>query len=64
VLPFWNDWLAHGDRLRARGVAADDLEAFRWLIEELRVSLFAPELKAAVTVSPQRLAEHWAALRG
>jgi ATP-dependent helicase HrpA len=64
VLPFWNDWLAHGDRLRARGVAAEDLEAFRWLIEELRVSLFAPELKAAVTVSPQRLAEHWAALRG
>ena len=32
------------------------VEDFRWLVEELKVSLFAPELKTAVPVSPQRLA--------
>jgi ATP-dependent helicase HrpA len=31
------------------------LEAFYWMIEEFRVSLFAQELKTAVKVSPQRL---------
>ena len=31
------------------------VEEFRWLVEELKVSLFAPELKTAVPVSPQRL---------
>jgi ATP-dependent helicase HrpA len=32
-----------------------DLAEFRWLIEELRVSLFAQELKTVVSVSEQRL---------
>jgi ATP-dependent helicase HrpA len=64
VLPFWQDWLKHHEGLRARGVPAEELASFRWLIEELRVSLFAPELKAAVPVSPQRLAEQWRRLMG
>ena len=34
----------------------DAVEEFRWLVEELKVSLFAPEIKTAVSVSPQRLA--------
>ncbi|MFW6136885.1 MAG: DUF3418 domain-containing protein, partial [Candidatus Aminicenantaceae bacterium] len=32
-----------------------DIEAFRWLLEEFKVSLFAPELGTAVTVSPKRM---------
>ena len=64
VLPFWNDWLKHHEGLRARGAPAEDLEAFRWLVEEYRVSIFAPELRAAVPVSTQRLAEQWKALAG
>jgi ATP-dependent helicase HrpA len=64
VLPFWNDWLAHHEGLRARGAPAEALEAFRWLVEEYRVSIFAPELRAAVPVSTQRLAEQWKALAG
>jgi ATP-dependent helicase HrpA len=64
VLPFWTDWLKHREALRARGVPGEELEAFRWLIEEYRVSIFAPELRAAVPVSPQRLAEQWKALSG
>jgi ATP-dependent helicase HrpA len=62
VLPFWSDWLKHHEGMRARGVPAEDLEAFRWLVEEYRVSVFAPEIRAAVPVSPQRLAELWKGL--
>jgi ATP-dependent helicase HrpA len=64
VLPFWNDWVQHRERLRARGVAAEELEGFRWLVEEYRVSVFAPELRAAVPVSPQRLTEVWKGFLG
>ncbi|MFT3770603.1 MAG: DUF3418 domain-containing protein [Minicystis sp.] len=64
VLPFWNDFLKHKDGLRARGVPPEDLDAFRWLVEELRVSVFAPELRTPVPVSPQRLTEQWKALAG
>ncbi|WP_437740653.1 ATP-dependent RNA helicase HrpA [Sorangium sp. So ce1504] len=64
VLPFWQDYLKHQQGLRDKGVPAEELESFRWLIEELRVSLFAPELKAAVPVSPQRLTEQWKRLLG
>ena len=62
VLPFWRDWLDKRAALRARGVPEEELASFRWLIEELRVSLFAPELRAAVPVSPQRLTEQWRAM--
>jgi len=33
------------------------LEDFRWMIEEFKVALFAPELKTAYPVSPKRLLE-------
>lgn len=62
VVPLWTAWLEQREKLRQRGVAVEDLEAFRWMVEELRVSLFAPELKAAVPVSPQKLAEIWKGL--
>jgi ATP-dependent helicase HrpA len=64
VLPFWRDWLEKRADLLARGVPAEDLESFRWMIEELRVSVFAPEIRAAVPVSPQRLTEMWKAMAG
>ncbi len=38
------------------------LEELRWLIEELRVSLFAQPLGTAVKVSPQRLEKLWSEL--
>jgi ATP-dependent helicase HrpA len=62
VVPLWNAWREQQEKLRARGVPPEDLETFRWLVEELRVSLFAPELKAAVPVSPQKLTEMWKGL--
>lgn len=38
---------------------SDDLAAFRWMIEELRVSLFAQELKTPYPVSVKRLLKEW-----
>jgi ATP-dependent helicase HrpA len=58
VLPLWADWLGAHEALRGR-VPAAALEEHRWLLEELRVAVFAPELKTAVPVSPQRLTERW-----
>ncbi|MGH8675925.1 MAG: DUF3418 domain-containing protein, partial [Burkholderiales bacterium] len=41
------------------GTVTQDLEQFGWLLEELRVSLFAQELKTPVPVSAKRLAKLW-----
>ena len=40
-----------------------DLEQFGWLLEELRVSLFAQELKTPVPVSSKRLTKLWQSIR-
>jgi len=39
------------------------VDAFRWMIEEYKVSLFAPELKTPYPVSPKRLKEKAEAIR-
>jgi ATP-dependent helicase HrpA len=45
-----------------KGVPDPRLEDFRWLLEELRVSLFAQELRTPVPVSAKRLQKSWDAL--
>jgi ATP-dependent helicase HrpA len=45
------------------GGASPELEQFGWLLEELRVSLFAQELKTPVPVSAKRLSRLWQTLR-
>ena len=42
-----------------RGLDDPELEQFRWMLEEYRVSLFAQELKTALPVSVKRLEEQW-----
>ena len=49
-------------RAQRQGRPAAQLDDFAWLVEELRVQTFAPELKTAVPVSPQRVQEAWAKL--
>ena len=44
--------------------ARRDIEEFRWLIEEFKVSLFAQELGTAVPISAKRLSEHLGKLGG
>jgi ATP-dependent helicase HrpA len=45
-------------RLKA-GAADAFLEEFRWLLEELRVALFAQELRTPTPVSVKRLQKAW-----
>ena len=46
-----------------KGSVDERLENFRWMIEELRVSLFAQELRTPMPVSVKRLTKQWEALR-
>ena len=49
-------WQEKTDSLIKQGQpVSDDLAAFKWMIEELRVSLFAQELKTPYPVSVKRL---------
>jgi ATP-dependent helicase HrpA len=53
VRVYWAEYL----KMSASGASNPALAELRWLIEELRVSLFAQELKTAEPVSPKRLAK-------
>ncbi len=50
------------ERNRQTGRDEPALEAFRWLLEELKVSLFAQELRTPFPVSYKRLERAWAEL--
>ena len=53
-------WQEKTDSLVKQGLpVSDDLAAFKWMIEELRVSLFAQELKTPYPVSVKRLMKEW-----
>ena len=56
-------WQEKTDGLVKQGQPiSDDLAAFKWMIEELRVSLFAQELKTPYPVSVKRLLKVWEGL--
>jgi len=46
-------------RLKQQHSYRPNLDGFRWLVEEYRVSLFAQQMKTAVPVSEKRLKEVW-----
>jgi len=60
VCGYWRDYL----RLKAERGEDAELEELRWLIEELRVSLFAQELRTPYPVSVKRLHKTWEQLSG
>lgn len=56
-------WQEKTDSLIKQGLPiSDGLAGFRWMIEELRVSLFAQELKTPYPVSVKRLLKEWEGL--
>jgi ATP-dependent helicase HrpA len=59
VTPLWTAFLAKQSKARDRETA----HAIRWSFEELRVAVFAPELKTPVPVSVAKLTAAVAALR-
>ena len=57
-------WQEKTDSLTKQGLPiSDGLAAFKWMIEELRVSLFAQELKTPYPVSVKRLLKEWEGLK-
>ena len=53
-------WQEKTDSLIKQGLPiSDGLAGFKWMIEELRVSLFAQELKTPYPVSVKRLLKEW-----
>jgi len=55
VAALWATFLAKQQRARDDEVA--DVREIRWMFEELRVAVFAPELKTPVPVSAKRLSD-------
>jgi len=59
VRPLWNRYKLAAIETRESGGAGSALEKIRWMMEELRVSLFAQELRTPGPVSAQRVEKLW-----
>jgi ATP-dependent helicase HrpA len=60
----WQQAAAPWERaLKGQGARDPKMQEYRWLLEELRVSLFAQELKTPIPVSAKRLQKVWSALQ-
>jgi ATP-dependent RNA helicase HrpA len=62
VAALWERYREREQAVRASGGKEPALDAFRWLIEELKVSLFAQELRTPIPASYKRLEKAWKAL--
>ena len=54
VQPHWHRYLSH-----ANNHTSQELQHYRWMIEEYRMSLFAQGLKTAYPISAKRLEKQW-----
>ncbi|MDR2788687.1 MAG: ATP-dependent RNA helicase HrpA [Candidatus Accumulibacter sp.] len=57
--PLWTNHERRAARLARQGAVDPRVEQFRWLLEELRVQLFAQELRTPAPVSVKRLQKLW-----
>ena len=57
--PLWTAYERRAVVLAKQGVSDPRVEQFRWLLEELRVQLFAQELRTPAPVSTKRLQKMW-----
>ncbi len=56
---FWEDYKKRSAQLNKNNLYSDQLEAFRWMLEEYRISLFAQEIKTRMPVSSKRIKKAW-----
>jgi ATP-dependent helicase HrpA len=63
VRPLWQDYLQRRAKHERQGITDPALEQYRWMLEELRVSLFAQEIKTAFPVSVKRIQRQWEAVQ-
>lgn len=55
----WNEYLDRLQALQKQHIDSPQLNHYRWMLEEYRVSLFAQELKTKFPVSEKRLKKYW-----
>ncbi|VAW59249.1 ATP-dependent helicase HrpA [hydrothermal vent metagenome] len=55
----WSDYKKRAEQLSKQNRHSEQLEDYRWLLEEYRISLFAQEIKTRVPVSAKRLKKIW-----
>jgi len=60
--PLWTNYERRAIVLAKQGVIDPQVEQFRWMLEELRVQLFAQELRTPAPVSSKRLQKMWEGL--
>jgi ATP-dependent helicase HrpA len=63
LAPLAAQWQREQARRQKSGEHDPQMDQFRWLLEELRVQLFAQELKTPVPVSVKRLQKMWLAMQ-
>jgi len=61
--PLWSNYERRAIQLAKLGAVDPQIEQFRWLLEELRVGLFAQELRTPVPVSVKRLEKQWEGIK-
>ncbi|MBU1365401.1 MAG: ATP-dependent RNA helicase HrpA [Gammaproteobacteria bacterium] len=61
--PLWTNYERRAIQLAKLGALDPQVEQFRWLLEELRVGLFAQELRTPVPVSSKRLQKQWEGIK-
>jgi ATP-dependent helicase HrpA len=59
---YWQNYQGRLVADRARGVRHPGLDELRWMLEELRVSLWAQQLKTPYPISFKRLEKYWSEL--
>jgi ATP-dependent helicase HrpA len=55
----WAEYFKRYESLVRQHIDSDELDHYRWMLEEYRVSLFAQELKTKFPVSEKRLKKFW-----
>ena len=59
----WNTVALGWQRLNRQAQQDPKMQEYRWLLEELRISLYAQELKTPMPVSAKRLQKVWDSLQ-
>jgi len=59
ITTLWQDYKKRSDSLLKNNQHSVQLDAYRWLLEEYRISLFAQEIKTLSPVSAKRLKKIW-----
>ena len=59
VSKLWNEYTKRDASLKKQHIQSEQLNHYRWMLEEYRVSLFAQELKTKFPISAKRLRTYW-----